>query len=200
MRTPQPAEPLRHPPELIEAAKTILSSGRDEARYALAIKRLNEGTSFVNLSRPETLIEASALVLRNALACAEEDLAEARRRIADDNKAYGCELMDPCGTIWEQCAKVQQELAAERQRRETAEAQVERRLTPTPKTDALRESLRGKSDRDFAIKLIAHANQQERELAEARKDIADITEVWGHQITDYLEARHAAREAREGGA
>lgn len=37
------------------------------------------------------------------------------------------------------------------------------------------------------------------ELAEARKDIADITEVWGHQITDYLEARHAARETGKNG-
>lgn len=27
------------------------------------------------------------------------------KRIADDNKAYGCELRDPNGTIWEQAAK-----------------------------------------------------------------------------------------------
>lgn len=38
------------------------------------------------------------------------EIARLRQRILDDNKAYGCELRDPNGTIWEHAAWLQEEL------------------------------------------------------------------------------------------
>ena len=43
--------------------------------------------------------------------------ARLEKQIADDNRSYGCELLDPCGTIWEQAA-------LDRARAERAEAKI----------------------------------------------------------------------------
>lgn len=40
-----------------------------------------------------------------------DDVAIARALI-ESNKAYGCEVMDPAGTIWDQCAKYRDALIA----------------------------------------------------------------------------------------
>ena len=42
----------------------------------------------------------------------ERENAALKQRILDDNKAYGCELMDPSGTIWDHAKRLQQENAA----------------------------------------------------------------------------------------
>lgn len=41
-------------------------------------------------------------------------VAELEQRILDDNKAYGCELMDPNGTIWEHATRLQTEAGKEK--------------------------------------------------------------------------------------
>ena len=41
-----------------------------------------------------------------------------KQRILDDNKAYGCELRDPYGTIWDHAKRLQQENAALREDKE----------------------------------------------------------------------------------
>jgi len=46
------------------------------------------------------------------LAELERENAELKQRILDDNKAYGCELMDPSGTIWDHAKRLQDENAA----------------------------------------------------------------------------------------
>jgi hypothetical protein len=40
---------------------------------------------------------------------AVEEIERLKHRILDDNKAYGCELRDPYGTIWEYAEKLRQE-------------------------------------------------------------------------------------------
>lgn len=45
------------------------------------------------------------------LAELERENAALKQRILDDNKAYGCELMDPSGTIWDHAKRLQQENA-----------------------------------------------------------------------------------------
>jgi uncharacterized coiled-coil DUF342 family protein len=40
----------------------------------------------------------------------ERENTALRQRIADDNRAYGCELRDPSGTIWEHAAKLEKEV------------------------------------------------------------------------------------------
>lgn len=42
----------------------------------------------------------------------ERENAALKQRILDDNKAYGCELMDPSETIWDHAKRLQQENAA----------------------------------------------------------------------------------------
>ena len=81
-------EPTRHPPDIVEAAHVVLDPRCDSLRLALAVKRLNEGTGWVILGRHETLLEASARVLRDALACAEAEIAQ----INSDHKIAILEL------------------------------------------------------------------------------------------------------------
>ena len=45
----------------------------------------------------------------------ERENAALKQRIIDDNKAYGCELMDPSGTIWDHAKRLQDENAALRE-------------------------------------------------------------------------------------
>lgn len=40
----------------------------------------------------------------------QQEVARLNQRILDDNKAYGCELRDPAGTIWDHAAQLQQEV------------------------------------------------------------------------------------------
>jgi hypothetical protein len=47
-----------------------------------------------------------------------------KKQIKDDNRSYGCELLDPYGTIWEQAAK--DHARAEKAEAALAEAKVER--------------------------------------------------------------------------
>jgi len=49
---------------------------------------------------------------------AEKELTAAREEIKDLNKAYGFELRDPNGTIWECAAKLQKELTAVTEQRD----------------------------------------------------------------------------------
>lgn len=42
----------------------------------------------------------------------ERENAALKQRIIDDNKAYGCELRDPSGTIWDHAKRLQDENAA----------------------------------------------------------------------------------------
>ena len=46
----------------------------------------------------------------------------------------------------------------------------------------------------------ARIDQLAARVAELERDIADITEVWGHEITDYLKARAEGRARKQGGA
>lgn len=46
----------------------------------------------------------------------------------------------------------------------------------------------------------ARIEQLAARVAELERDIADITEVWGHEITDYLKARAEGRARKQGGA
>ena len=48
----------------------------------------------------------------------ERENAELKQRIVDDNKAYGCEMRDPSGTIWDHAQKLQKENAALRKDKE----------------------------------------------------------------------------------
>lgn len=122
-------QPTRHLPEVIEAAEFVSRINGDSLTGTLtgpqqkAVRLLGIGCPW-QYTRLAWAKMRAAEILRDALACAEAELAESKCRIADDNKAYGCELMDPCGTIWDQCAKVQKDLTAERQRREKAEERV----------------------------------------------------------------------------
>ena len=42
----------------------------------------------------------------------ELEVSLLRKRILDDNKAYGCELRDPSGTIWDNAKRLQHDNAA----------------------------------------------------------------------------------------
>ena len=42
----------------------------------------------------------------------ERENAALKQRIIDDNRAYGCELRDPSGTIWDHAKRLQDENAA----------------------------------------------------------------------------------------
>ncbi len=57
--------------------------------------------------------EAAAECARERCARKElqQEIARLNQRILDDNKAYGCELRDPAGTIWDHAAQLQQEVA-----------------------------------------------------------------------------------------
>lgn len=44
--------------------------------------------------------------------------AALKQRILDDNKAYGCELRDPSGTIWDHAKRLERENAALREDKE----------------------------------------------------------------------------------
>ena len=50
------------------------------------------------------LIEKGAK-LETELARLRAEVERLKKQIRDDNRAYGCELRDPYGTIWEQAAK-----------------------------------------------------------------------------------------------
>lgn len=52
--------------------------------------------------------------MRDRLEQSEAALAEAKQRILDDNEAYGCELLDPAGTIWDHAKKLEAQLAEAR--------------------------------------------------------------------------------------
>ena len=72
------------------------------------------------------------------------------------------------------------------------EAEIERwRVATASLRDAAEESGR------VANEQLARAEQR---VAELERDIADITEVWGHEITDYLKARAEGRARKQGGA
>jgi len=81
------------------------------------------------------------------LAELERENAELKQRILDDNKAYGCELMDPSGTIWDHAKRLQDENAALRADKERLDwiaknrsvSVTERPLAVTP--DSLRASI-----------------------------------------------------------
>lgn len=60
----------------------------------------------------DTPTEISILIAR--LKQSEVALEEANQRILDDNKAYGCELLDPAGTIWDHAKKLEAQLAETR--------------------------------------------------------------------------------------
>ena len=45
----------------------------------------------------------------------ESENAALKQRILDDNKAYGCEIRDPSGTIWDYAQKLQKENASLRE-------------------------------------------------------------------------------------
>lgn len=57
------------------------------------------------------LSEDHARSIETKLAAARAEIVRLKKRIADDNKAYGCELRDPNGTIWDHATKLQAELA-----------------------------------------------------------------------------------------
>ena len=46
---------------------------------------------------------------REMIAHLQRENAALKQRILDDNKAYGCELMDPSGTIWDHAKRLQDE-------------------------------------------------------------------------------------------
>lgn len=52
-----------------------------------------------------------ATIAEREMVLARTELAAAKKKFADLNREYGCELRDPNGTIWEHAAKVQEENA-----------------------------------------------------------------------------------------
>jgi Mg2+ and Co2+ transporter CorA len=63
----------------------------------------------INVTSELTVTKANALAHKERL---ERENAALKQRILDDNKAYGCELRDPSGTIWDHAKQLQAENAA----------------------------------------------------------------------------------------
>lgn len=68
--------------------------------------------------------EAAAWVCEEVKQLERENTA-LKQRILDDNKAYGCEIRDPSGTIWDHAQKLQKENAALRERLHNADAEID---------------------------------------------------------------------------
>ena len=86
----------------ITRVASILRSGAIDKHICGDVRK------WVEVERLKELLRIESSSAKHALAWAEGSEAEVERltkQIKDDNRAYGCELRDPNGTIWEQAAK-----------------------------------------------------------------------------------------------
>ncbi len=63
------------------------------------------------LERQAANFAAGTATIKHERDRALAELAAVRQRILGDNKAYGCELRDPSGTIWEYAEELKKQLA-----------------------------------------------------------------------------------------
>ena len=200
-------EPTRHPPDIVEAAHVVLDPRCDSLRLALAVKRLNEGTGWVILGRHETLLEASARVLRDALACAEAALAKIKEEkigghhlcekghgwVVDGQPCYLCQHANAVA-LSEERDKFAGLFATERERREKAEADLvaTRLLLEDSELGCGRLNESARIGWSGALRLRDTRNRLIGELTEAREDteLLDWLESNGKPET-YEDAPHA---------
>lgn len=88
----------------------LLAKAREELEAVRAVLLAAHVTNRGTLAEMAADLVETATSYRNAVMAAREEIARLNQRILDDNKAYGCELRDPAGTIWDHAAKLQQEV------------------------------------------------------------------------------------------
>ncbi len=96
-----------------------------------------------------------------------------KKQIRDDNRAYGCELRDPYGTIWEQAAK--DYARAEKAEAALAEAKVERETVAEASLRSLESYIdKLKQFAERAEKAEAECLEQARLLGKSGEREADL--------------------------
>jgi hypothetical protein len=107
----------------------------------------------------------------------ERELTAARQEIKDLHKAYGFELRDPNGTIWEYTAKMQAELTAARA--EIAEWRILNGWGGTP--EIINDFIKGQQTR------IHLAQNLEEELDRVTEQLVSIDSMYHKIIKEVLE-------------
>ena len=99
-----------------ELAQTKDLLAHAETDRDLAIKQRDEARE-LHLAEHQECVDALS-----KLDDTEEELAQAREKYAQVNKDLGFELRDPNGTIWEECARLQTEMEAQKAQAEVLES------------------------------------------------------------------------------
>jgi hypothetical protein len=107
--------------DMIRELEAKVSLLLDDLFYARA--EIAKMPSDIYLCPPTSENDYEGLKWCDAYEEVERENAALKQRILDDNKAYGCELMDPSGTIWDHAKRLQQENAALRSRCDELEAE-----------------------------------------------------------------------------
>ena len=111
--------------------------------------------------------------LETELARLRAEVERLKKQIKDDNRAYGCELRDPNGTIWEQAAK--DYARAEKAEAALAEAKVERETVAEASLRSLESYIdKLKQFAERAEKAEAECLEQARLLGKSGEREADL--------------------------
>jgi len=107
--------------------KTLSDRLRQEANYLSHLGAIDFSRLVLDIREAANKIDSLELELFQATALAysgqsneedtlssriqqlQEEIKTLKQQILDDNKAYGCELRDPYGTIWQYAEKLRQE-------------------------------------------------------------------------------------------
>lgn len=117
--------------------------------------------------------ESDIRTLETELARLRAEVERLKKQIKDDNRAYGCELRDPNGTIWEQAAK--DYARAEKAEAALAEAKVERETVAEASLRSLESYIdKLKQFAERAEKAEAECLEQARLLGKSGEREADL--------------------------
>lgn len=94
-----------------------MKTPRTETAVLVAALRILER----DIQSGDGVANAAIAEAADRLAELERDVAALKQRIIDDNRAHGCELRDPSGTIWDHAKRLQDENAALRADKERLE-------------------------------------------------------------------------------
>ncbi len=125
-------------------------------------------TDLRNAGGPPFIRSEAIRLLREDQVTLRAEVERLTKQIKDDNRAYGCELRDPNGTIWEQAAK-------DHARAERAEAELKASRYETVKAaqEGLRECIR--------------AEHAEAALAEAKVERETVAEASLRSLESYID-------------
>ena len=181
-----------------ETLREALRTQGKEAQVSLVnrVREAEEDARALRRSYAEKIGENAALrseIERWRVATAKlRDAAEESGRVANEQMARAEQRV----------AELEAWQAREASAQVEGEAEIARLVEQVASLMKERDEMRTAAEKRYEeFRREAHAHfVAAGEIEKLERDIADITEVWGHEITDYLKARAEGRARKQGGA